>query len=241
MYELAAWLREPGFLGTHATMGADVSQFMATFFTLLFIVGWVQARKKKADHHHWLMLGGMIAMLAFFTSYYLFRNLGVLAFEGKEGFGGSQALYDNVFIPLLTVHILLVVIGLIMAIYMMVLGFRSQAFMDGRRVLKDALLQTSGRRIVTILGGITTVVMLFFLSRVMTSGFSFGKLSVYIGLALIIAMVFGIEILIQRIWPNGERRHRVLGKFTMMIYCVLFVTGTATYTLLYILYPGKIG
>ena len=241
MYELAEWLREPGFVGTHATMGADVSQFMATFFTLLFIVGWVQARKKKADHHHWLMLGGMIAMLAFFTSYYLFRNLGVLAFEGKEGFGGSQALYDNVFIPLLTVHILLVVIGLVMAIYMMVLGFRSQAFLDGKRVLKDALLQTSGRRIVTILGGITTLVMLFFLSRVMTAGFSLGKLSVYIGLALIIAMVFGIEIAIQRIWPNGKRRHRVLGKFTMMIYCVLFVTGTATYTMLYILYPGKIG
>ncbi|MDH5563478.1 MAG: DUF420 domain-containing protein [Nitrospirota bacterium] len=241
MYELAEWLRAPGVLGTHATMGADVSQFMATLFTILFIVGWVQARKNKADHHHWLMLGGMIAMLAFFTSYYLFRNLGVLAFEGKEGFGGSQALYDNVFIPLLTVHILLVVIGLVMAIYMMVLGFRSQAFIDGRRVLKDALLQTSGRRIVTILGGITALVIFFFLSRVMTSGFSLGKLSVYIGLAVIIAMVFGIEILIQRIWPNGARRHRVLGKFTMMIYCVLFLTGTATYTMLYILYPGKIG
>jgi len=241
MYELAEWLREPGFFGTHATMGADVSQFMATLFTMLFIVGWVQARKNKADHHHWLMLGGMIAMLAFFTSYYLFRNLGVLAFEGKEGFGGSQALYDNVFVPLLTVHILLVVIGLVMAIYMMVLGFRSQTFTEGRRVLKDALLLTSGRRIVTILGGITTLVMLFFLSRVMTSGFSLGKLSVYIGLALIIAMVFGIEIAIQRIWPNGARRHRVLGKFTMMIYCVLFVTGTVTYGMLYILYPGKIG
>ena len=241
MYELAQWLREPGFFGTHATMGADVSQLMATFFTVLFIVGWVQARKNKADHHHWLMLGGMIAMLAFFTSYYLFRNLGVLAFEGKEGFGGSQALYDNVFIPLLTVHILLVVIGLVMAIYMMVLGFRSQTFTEGRRTLKDALLQTSGRRIVTILGSITALVGAFFLSRVMTSGFSLGKLSVYIGLALIIAMVFGIEILIQRIWPNGARRHRVLGKFTMMIYCVLFVTGTVTYGMLYILYPGKIG
>ncbi len=241
MYELAEWLREPGFFGTHATMGADVSQFMATFFTLLFIVGWVQARKNKADHHHWLMLGGMISMLAFFISYYLFRNLGVLAFEGKEGFGGSQALYDNVFIPVLTLHILLVVIGLIMAIYMMVLGFRSQAFEEGRRVLKDALLQTSRRRIVVILSGITAIVMFFFLSRVMTSGFSMGKLSVYIGLAVIIAMVFGIEILIQRIWPNGARRHRVLGKFTMMIYCVLFVTGTVTYGMLYILYPGKIG
>ncbi len=241
MYEFAQWLREPGFFGTHATVGADVSQLMATLFTLLFIVGWVQARQNKANHHHWLMLGGMIAMLAFFTSYYLFRNLGVLAFEGKEGFGGSQALYDNVFVPLLTVHILLVVIGLIMAIYMIVLGFRSQTFLAGRRVLKDALLQTSGRRIVTILSSITALVMMFFFSRVMTSGFSLGKLSVYIGLAVIIAMVFGIEILIQRIWPNGARRHRVLGKFTMLIYCVLFVTGTVTYGMLYILYPGKIG
>jgi uncharacterized membrane protein YozB (DUF420 family) len=241
MYELAEWLRAPGFVGTHATMGADISQLMATVFTTLFIVGWVQAKKHKTDHHHWLMFGGMVAMLAFFISYYLFRNLGVLAFEGKEGFGGSQALYDNVFIPLLTVHILLVIIGLVMAIYMLVLGFRSQTFVEGRRVLKDALLQTSGRRIATILGGITTLVMLFFLSRVMTSGFSLGKLSVYIGLAVIIAMVFGLEILIQRIWPNGARRHRVLGRFTMVIYCVLFVTGTATYTMLYILYPGKIG
>jgi uncharacterized membrane protein YozB (DUF420 family) len=238
---MAEWLRTPGFFGTHATVGADLSQIMATFFTVLFVVGWIQARKHKANHHHWLMLGGMVAMLAFFTSYYLFRNLGVLAFEGKEGFGGSQDLYDNVFVPLLTVHILLVVIGLIMAIYMIVLGFRSQTFVDGRRVLKDALLQTSGRRIAVILGSITTVVMLFFLSRVMTSGFSMGKFSVYLGLIILIAIVFGIEISIQRIWPNGARRHRVLGVFTMMIYCVLFVTGTVTYAMLYVLYPGKIG
>jgi uncharacterized membrane protein YozB (DUF420 family) len=241
MYELGEWLREPGFVGTHATMGADISQLMATVFTTLFIVGWVQAKKHRADHHHWLMFGGMVAMLAFFISYYLIRNLGVLAFEGKEGFGGSQWLYDNVFWRILMFHIFLVIIGLVMAIYMLVLGFRAQAFVEGRRVLKDALLQTTRRRIATILGGITTLVLLLFLSRVMMSGFSIGKLSVYLGFAVLIAMVFGIEIGIQRIWPNGARRHRVLGKFTMVIYCVLFVTGTVTYTMLYILYPGKIG
>jgi hypothetical protein len=27
----------------------------------------------------------------------------------------------------------------------------------------------------------------------------------------------------------------------MVVYCVLFVTGTTTYTMLYLLYPGKIG
>jgi len=53
--------------------------------------------------------------------------------------------------------------------------------------------------------------------------------------------VFSVEMTIQRIWPNGARRHRALGRFTMVVYCVLFVTGSATYTMLYLLYPGKIG
>ena len=64
MYELAEWLRDPGFVGTHATMGADISQLMATVFTTLFIVGWIQAKKRKADHHHWLMFGGMISIMS---------------------------------------------------------------------------------------------------------------------------------------------------------------------------------
>ncbi len=238
---MAEWLREPGFAGTHATMGADVSQLMATFFTALFIIGWFQAKNGKGNGHHWLMLGGMIAMLAFFTSYYLFRQLGVLAFEGKEGFGGSQSLYDNVFIPVLTLHIILVVIGLIMAIYMMVLGFRSQTFIDGQRKLKDAIIQTTWRKVGIIFGGVTVAVLLLFFSRVASSGFSMGKLSVYLGLLILIAIVFGVEITIQRIWPNGARRHKVLGRFTMVVYCVLFVTGSITYTMLYILYPGRIG
>ena len=141
------WLKEPGFFGTHATVGADMSQLMATFFTALFVVGWIQARRHRADAHHWMMFGGMIAMVAFFISYYLFRQLGVLAFEGKEGFGGSQALYDYVFIPILTVHIILVILGLVMAVYMIVLGFRAQQVIDGVRTLKETLLLTTWKKI----------------------------------------------------------------------------------------------
>ncbi|NKB80410.1 MAG: DUF420 domain-containing protein [Nitrospirales bacterium] len=239
--DMSEWLREPGFAGTHATMGADVSQLMATVFTMLFVVGWIQAKKGKADGHHWLMLGGMVAMLAFFTSYYLFRQLGVLAFEGKEGFGGSQALYDGVFVPLLTFHIILVVIGLIMAIYMIVLGFRAQMFANGKRMLRNEMLQTTWKRIGIIFGSITVIVLGLFATRVASAGFSLGKLSVYVGLLALIGIVFGVEVTIQRIWPNGERRHRVLGRFTMAVYCILFLTGSMTYAMLYILYPGKIG
>jgi len=50
-----------------------------------------------------------------------------------------------------------------------------------------------------------------------------------------------VEMGIQRIWPDGGQRHRALGRFTMIVYCILFLTGTFTYAMLYILYPGKIG
>jgi uncharacterized membrane protein YozB (DUF420 family) len=238
---MAEWLKQPGFLGTHATVGADLSQLMATLFTVLFVIGWVQARSRRGHAHHWLMLSGMIAMLAFFTSYYLFRSLGVLAFEGKEGFGGSQELYDHVFIPLLTLHICLVIIGIVMAVYMIVLGFRSQAIVEGKRTLRNELLQTSWGRVGRIFGGIAAVLVGLFLWRVLTAGFSIRKLEVYLGFIILIGIVFGVEMAIQRVWPNAERRHRALGLFTMIVYCVLFVTGTTTYTMLYILYPGKIG
>ncbi len=235
------WLRDPGFLGTHATIGADLSQLMATLFTGLFIVGWFQARKRQADAHHWLMLGGMIAMLSFFVAYYLFRQLGVLAVEGKEGFGGPQALYDYVFIPVLTLHIILVIIGLVMAVYMIVLGFRAQQVVNGIRSLNESLLQTSWKKVGAIFAVITALAMGLFFARVASAGFSVRKMEVYVGLLLLVAIVFAIEMSIQRVWPNGARRHRALGKFTMIIYCILFVTGTFTYTMLYILYPGKIG
>lgn len=238
---MAEFLKQPGFFGTHATIGADLSQLMATLFTVLFVIGWVQARQRKGHAHHWLMLSGMVAMLAFFTSYYLFRSLGVLAFEGKEGFGGPQELYDRVFIPLLTLHICLVVIGIVMAVYMIVLGFRSQAVIGGRRTLRNEVLQTPWGKMGKIFGGITAVIVALFLWRVATAGFSVRKLEVYLGFLILLAIVFAIELAIQRIWPNAERRHRALGTFTMILYCILFITGTTTYTMLYILYPGKIG
>ncbi|MGH7255188.1 MAG: hypothetical protein ACREI3_05365, partial [Nitrospirales bacterium] len=79
------------------------------------------------------------------------------------------------------------------------------------------------------------------LSLVVMGRFGMGKLVVWLSLLILVGIVLGIEMLIQRIWPSGERRHRALGRFTMVIYVILFFTGSITYSLLYILYPGKIG
>lgn len=237
------FLARPGFLGTAATLGGDLSQLMAMLFTVLFIVGWVQARKKLGNTHHWLVLGGMVAMLAFFTSYYLFRQLGVLAFEGRTGFSGSDFMYYRVFIPLLTFHILLVIVGLIMAMYMIVLGFRAQQLVAGRRELRPGLVKVSREKLVRIFG-ISAAVLLGLYAILGTrfgTDFSLRRLVVYLSGLLVLALVLSIEKLFEKIWPDGSRRHRVLGRFTMIVYCILFVTGTTTYTMLYILYPGKIG
>jgi uncharacterized membrane protein YozB (DUF420 family) len=236
-------LAQPGFLGTAATLGGDLSQIMAMLFTILFIIGWVQARKKLGNAHHWLVLGGMVAMLSFFTSYYLFRQLGVLAFEGRTGFSGSDFMYYRVFIPLLTFHIILVIIGLIMAIYMIVLGFRTQQFVGDRRELRPGLLKVRRVKLAKIFG-VSAIVLLGLYATVGTrfgTDFSVRRLIVYLSGLLILGLVFAIEKVFETIWPDGSRRHRALGRFTMVVYCILFVTGTTTYTMLYILYPGKIG
>ena len=236
-------LSGPGFLGTAATLGGDLSQLMAMLFTALFIIGWIQARKKLGSTHHWLVLGGMVAMLAFFTSYYLFRQLGVLAFEGRTGFGGSDFLYYQVFIPLLTFHIFLVIVGLIMAIYMIILGFRTQQFVGGNRELRPGLLKVSRARLMRIFvtSGIALLGLYAVFGTRLGTEFSVRRLIVYLSGLVLLALVLAIEKLFELRWPDGSRRHRALGRFTMVIYCILFITGTSTYTLLYILYPGKVG
>jgi uncharacterized membrane protein YozB (DUF420 family) len=237
------FLARPGFLGTAATLGGDLSQVMAMLFTVLFIIGWAQARKKLGNLHHWLVLGGMVAMLAFFTSYYLFRQLGVLAFEGRTGFSGSVFMYYRVFIPLLTFHIMLVIVGLVMAIYMVVLGFRTQRFVGGRRDLRPGLLKVRREKLVKIFGvsGAVLLGLYAILGTRLGTDFSLRRLAVYLSGLLVLAFVLAIEKLFEKMWPDGSRRHRVLGRFTMIVYCILFVTGSTTYTMLYILYPGKIG
>jgi uncharacterized membrane protein YozB (DUF420 family) len=185
----------------------------------------------------------MVAMLGFFTSYYLFRQLGVLAFEGRTGFGGSDFLYYQVFLPLLTFHILLVIIGLIMAVYMIILGFRTQQFIGGNRELRPGLLKVPRERLMNIFiaSGLVFLGLYAVFGTRLGTEFSVRRLIVYLSGLLLLGLVLAIEKLFERMWPDGSRRHRALGRFTMVVYCILFVTGTSTYTLLYILYPGKVG
>ena len=54
-----------------------------------------------------------------------------------------------------------------------------------------------------------------------------------------VALVVGLEKLIEKLLPDGAKRHRVLGRITMIIYALILITSTATYLMLYYIYPLK--
>ena len=153
--------RKTGFLGTHGTLGADLSYLFAVLFTALFLVGWYQGKKHKGNVHHGLTLWGMVTMLAYFTSYYWFRGLGVLALEGRSGFGGPDWVYNKIFTPTIAIHIILVTFGIVIAIYLVVLGFRASVKENGKRFLKEEALHVKTKNFYITLLSILAILGLF--------------------------------------------------------------------------------
>lgn len=230
------FLTSPGFLSPYGSFGADFSTVMAWFFTLLFIYGWVAAKKHQGQRHHLVTLWGMLAMLAYFTIYYLARGLGALSIEGKEGFGGPDWTYDYIFSPILLIHIVVISVGLILAIYMIVLGFRSSAKKMETRYLKTDTLKMSAKAFKSVM--IVTGAV-FGLLAIIRSG-SFARVIVYLAGFGIVASVLFLERGIERWWPDGAKRHRAIGTLTMWLYVIALLTSTVTYIMLYYIYPVEV-
>ena len=232
-------LAEPGFLAPSGTIGADVSYLLAVVFTVLFLVAWGMAKKAQGTRHHKLILVSMVSMIIYFVGYYYARSLGVLSFEGREGFGGPDDVYENVFKPVLITHLTLVVMGMILAFYMLSQGFRASKKVEGEYLLKDSELKVSPRKFKIVM---LTIVGCWIAMQVLLLATREKPLGASIAYALIfatVALVASLEKLIEKIWPNGANRHRVLGRFTMVVYALILVTSTATYLMLYFIYPLK--
>ncbi|MZH46436.1 MAG: DUF420 domain-containing protein [Nitrospinae bacterium] len=232
-------LEQPGFLAPSGTIGADISYLLALIFTILFLVAWRMAKKAEGTRHHKLILVSMVAMIVYFVAYYYARSLGVLSFEGREGFGGPDDVYENIFVPVLTTHLILVTLGMILAFYMISQGFRASEKTGVDYHLKSGDLKMKPRTfkivLFTILGCWALVQTLLLITRENP----FGASVAYGLIFLTVALVASIEKLIEKLLPDGARRHRVLGRATMVIYALILLTSTATYLMLYFIYPLK--
>lgn len=229
-------LEQPGFMVSAGTLGADLSYLMAVVFTVLFLVAWWMAKKGQGTRHHHLIFISAVSMVLYFVGYYYARSLGVLAFEGKEGFGGPESVYKNVFRPILTIHLVLVTLGLIMTPYMIVEGFRASRKVNEDYVLQEGKLTADPKKFKRLmlwifgLWGILEVLLLII-------GKSGGAQLAYFLIFLTVGLVVSLEKLIEKLLPDGAHRHRVLGRGTMVLFALILCTSTATYLLLYVLYP----
>lgn len=233
---MKGFLARPGFLGTYGTLGADLTFVLAIVFTLFFLIAWFAARKGQGNRHHVTILWAMSAMFIYFSFYYLTRGLGVLAVQGREGFGGPDWFYLYIFTPTLTTHILLVSVGLVMAVYMIVLGFRASFKESGRRLLKSGELRTKHRNFYIVLSVVLAALCLLAVIRCETLQCA----SVYgAGLAVVV-VVFSLEKMAERLLPKAEHRHRTFGKFTMLVFLAILFTSALTYLFLYVLYQPQL-
>jgi len=230
------YLARPGFLGPYGTIGADVSYIIALLFTALFLIGWHLGRKHGGRKHHSLVLWATVSMFIYFTIYYLARSFGVLAIEGREGFGGPDWIYVNIFTPIITAHVFLVSIGLIMAVYMIILGFRVSEFQEGERTLKTDVLKMRSKGLTKLAAGSFAVLALIALIRCRTVRCLFVYAA---GLVIVSAMIL-MEKIIEGLIPNGARRHRLFGRVTMTMFFLVLITSTLTYLLLYVMYPPNL-
>ena len=230
-------LEQPGFLAPAGTFGADLSYLLAIIFTVMFLVAWALAKKGLGTQHHKLIFLSMVSMLIYFIGYYYARQLGVLTLEGKEGFGGPQKVYENIFLPTLTTHLILVCLGLVLSIYMIFQGFRACDKIEGDYILQSRELQANPnifKYTMAILGGlwgINQLVLTFIRQK------SFAASVAWATIFGIIALVFYLEKFIEKSIPDGARRHRMLGRATMIIFALILVTSTLVYLMLYVIYP----
>ena len=204
-------LEKPGFLAPSGTFGADLSYLLAVVFTGMFLIAWVLAKKGLGTQHHKLIFLSMVSMLIYFIGYYYARQLGVLTLEGKEGFGGPQDVYENVFLPTLTTHLVLVCLGLILSIYMIFQGFRACDKIDGNYILQSRELKANPKifkHTMAILVGLwagNQLILIFIRQK------SFAASLAWAIIFGIIALVIYLEKFIEKSLPNGAQRHRILG------------------------------
>ena len=232
-------LAEPGFLAPSGTIGADISYLLAVVFTVLFLISWGMAKRAQGTRHHKLILVSMVSMIIYFVGYYYARSLGVLSFEGREGFGGPDDVYENVFKPVLFTHLSLVVLGMILAFYMLSQGFRASKKVEGEYSLNEGKLIVSPRKFKIVM---FTILVCWGLLQGLLLATRDNALGASIAYALIfatVALIVSLEKMIEKILPDGAKRHRVLGRFTMVVYALILVTSTATYLMLYFIYPLK--
>jgi len=126
-----------------------------------------------------------------------------------------------------------------MAFYMLIEGFRASEKVNGEFVLKVGELKVGAKSFKIVM---FTILGLWGVNQIFLTTVRHASIGVNVAWGLIfgtIALVVSLEKVVEKLLPDGARRHRILGRGTMIIYGLLLITSTATYLMLYVIYPAK--
>jgi uncharacterized membrane protein YozB (DUF420 family) len=109
--------------------------------------------------------------------------------------------------------------------------------------LVGGVLRGSGWRFAGwVLLASTVIPLILFGVRILFSTPTLGKFIGWLSSGLLVGIgVLIVEWLGRVLFPDGERRHRAIGMFTMVLYLVALLTSTMTYVMLYVLWKPTIG
>ncbi|MDQ6960822.1 MAG: DUF420 domain-containing protein [Mariprofundaceae bacterium] len=230
---MKTFLAQPGFLSPYGTMSVDITYLIAMLATSMFFFGWRKARTGDGAGHRMMMFSASVLMLVYFFVYYLLRNLGGIVAEGKLGFGGPSWVAEDILFPLLTVHLALVLLVFILIPYQLWLGRRTAKYSGNSLKLSTVPLKMKSRVWLRVL---LPLVALFFAVGAFRCSNGYCWLF-YAGVPLFVAIVIGLERLLERLVPDGGRRHRIVGTVTVSTILLLFASTTGMYAMLHVLYP----
>ncbi|WP_049936231.1 DUF420 domain-containing protein [Haloplanus natans] len=94
-----------------------VNAVISTLAVVTILAGVVFARRREFDKHRVMMLSSA-ALFAVFLVLYLYK----VALEGPAEFPGPDAIYRQVYLPLLAIHILLAIVCLPLLYYVLLLA-----------------------------------------------------------------------------------------------------------------------
>jgi len=221
-------MNNPGFFSSRSTLGSDISYLFAVLFTVLFLISGMLAKKHKGLTHHKMILISMVTMFLYFIYYYQVRRLGVSSMADEIVFPGPDWVYQKVFRPALMVHFMAVTFSIILAIYMIINGFKTAVRNNGEMTLENKRLKLS----IPLWG--LGLAWLVFLTWWLFSVHQFGWGYRIMFLALGYFIPAAVAMLIHKTLPESEKRHRVLGTICLGLFAGLLVTSTLVFCLLYV-------
>ena len=218
----------PGFISVRSTLAIDLSYTFAAICSLLFLFSGALAIMGRGKAHHKSILVSVAAMILYYLYYFEVRKFGLEIFTDQAAFKSPTLAYKKILNPALTLHLLAISFSTFLTFVMVVNGYRATKIKNGQMLLNDDKILPS--RHLRFGGFVWLVILAWWVFSHPRLGWFHQGMILSIGYLIPAILI----VLIGRLLPHRERRHRILGRLCIAFYALLLLTSTLVYYLIYL-------